>query len=312
MENANKAKWPRSLTIGAGSIGGVYYPYMGAWAKIIEKALGVPASVQVTGGPNNNIQLTELNDLDLGGTTMGPAWEAWNGQGAWTKGIKYRNFRAIFPMYDTYSFWWAFEGAGITSLRDLEGKVVGVGPTGGTPGTYHPLFLQELGIKPKTIRYGGASDLASQHLDRQLDANSFASGIPAAVVMETAAQRKIVLFGVDGADRDKIVAKYPFWSPTVIPAKTFGDWQNYDVPTVGMFNFAIANKNLPDDLVYLIVKAVFDNQESLVTAVKAAVETVPKNVTKNTFLPMHPGAIKYYEDIGIKLPAAVYPPEYKR
>ncbi|MFZ5688824.1 MAG: TAXI family TRAP transporter solute-binding subunit [Bacillota bacterium] len=308
----DKSKWPKSLTIGGASVGGVYYVYGGAWSKIVEKVTGITTGLQVTGGPNQNIQLMELGDIQLGMTTMGPAYEALNGLEAWTKGQKFVNFRGLFPMYNTYSFWWVFEHTGIRNIRDLENMVVGVGPVGGTPGTYHPLFLQELGIRPKAIRHAGASALVSQHLDRQIEANSFASGVPVAAVSETAAHRKVRIFGVEGADRDKIVARWPFWTPAVIPAKVFGDWQDYEIQTVGMWNMAIAHKNLPDDLVYTIVKGVFENTPMLIAATKSAEETQMQFITNNTFMPMHPGAIKFFEDNGIKIPANLYPPEYKK
>ncbi|MBE0466691.1 MAG: TAXI family TRAP transporter solute-binding subunit [Candidatus Desulforudis sp.] len=309
VEEDGKAAWPGSLTIGAASIGGTYYLYAGGWSQVIEKATGISTAVEVTGGPNDNMQLVHLNDLDLGMVTMGPAWEGWHGEGDWTGGVKMTNVRAIFPMYNTYSQWWAFKNAGINSLNDLEGKSLGVGPAGGTPGTYHPRILELLGINA-TIRWAGLSDLVSQHLDLQLNANSFAAGIPVAGILETAAQRDIVLFGVDGEARDKVCAEWPFWSPAVIPADVY-DFLEEDVETIGIWNVAIAHKDLPEDLVYEIVKAVFDNHDMMVTAHKSAEETVAENVVKNNWLPMHPGAIKYYEEIGIELPAEVYPPEYQ-
>jgi TRAP transporter TAXI family solute receptor len=285
---------------------------MGAVSRVVERVTGIPSSLQVTGGPLHNIQLMELGDLQLGFTTMGPAFEALEGKEAWTRGQRFANFRAIFPMYVTYSFWWAFAHTDIRNIRDLENMVVGVGPVGGTPGTFHPLFLQELGIRPRAIRHAGASALVGQHLDRLIEVNSFASGVPVAAVTETAAHREIRIFGVDGADRDRIVARWPFWTPTVIAPRSFGEFQNYEVQTVGMWNMALAHKNLPDDLVYTIVKGIFENTSSLVAATRAAEETQMRFITKNTFVPMHPGAIKFFEDNGIDIPSRLYPPGFRR
>ena len=301
---------PTSLTIGAASIGGTYYVYASGWSSVIDKATGIPASVEVTGGPNHNMQLVHSGDLELGMVTMGPAWEGWHGEGDWTGGVEMTNVRAIFPMYNTYSQWWAFERDNINSIYDLAGKTVGVGPAGGTAGTYHPRFLELLEINA-TPRQAGLSDLVSQHLDRQLNANSFAAGLPVAGVLETGAQRPIVMFGIDGEARDRICQEWPFWSPTVIPASAY-DFLTEDVETIGMWNMAVASKDLPDDMVYDIVKGVFDNHDMMVTAHQSAVETLAENVALNTWMPMHPGAIKYYEEIGIELADAVYPPEYQQ
>lgn len=303
--------WPASLKIGSASIGGTYYIYAGGWSSVIKEATGLEASVEVTGGPNHNMQLVHMGDLDLGMITMGPAWEGWHGEEDWTGGVQMTNVRAIFPMYNTYSMWWAFKDSGISSMRDLAGKSVGVGPAGGTAGTYHPRFLEFLGINANP-RQAGLSDLVSMHLDGQLDANSFAAGVPVAGVLETAAQRDIVMWGIDGEDRDKICAEWPFWTPATIPASAFPNVLEEDVETIGMWNMAICSKDLPDDLVYEIVKGVFEHHDMMLTAHQAAAETIPENMALNDWLPVHPGAIKYYEEIGIELPAGVYPPEYEK
>ena len=167
-----------------------------------------------------------------------------------------------------------------------------------------------LGINA-TPRQAGLSDLVSQHLDRQLDVNSFAAGIPVGGILETAAMQPIVMFGIDGEDRDKICEKWPFWSPAVIPADAY-DFLTEDIETIGMWNMAIANKDLDDELVYKIVKGIFDNHDAMVTAHQSAKETIIENIVLNDWMPLHPGAIKYYEEIGIELPDEVYPPEYQK
>jgi TRAP-type uncharacterized transport system substrate-binding protein len=75
-----------------------------------------------------------------------------------------------------------------------------------------------------------------------------------------------------------------------------------DYQTIGLYNFAVAHKDLPNDLVYKIVKAVFDNHEELVKAQSSAKETVPANIGRDTVLPLHPGAERYYREIGIPIP----------
>jgi len=77
--------------------------------------------------------------------------------------------------------------------------------------------------------------------------------------------------------------------------------------TVGLYIFAIGRDDLPDELVYQLVKAVFENQPRLVKAHSAASDTLPQNVVKNTFLPFHPGAVRYYREIGISIPEALLP-----
>ena len=92
----------------------------------------------------------------------------------------------------------------------------------------------------------------------------------------------------------------------MVPKGTYRNLKE-DHHTVGIFNFAIAHKDLPDDLVYGIVKAVMESYDAMVKGHAAAKETVPANVTKNTFLPFHPGAAKYFQEKGFKIPDELNP-----
>ena len=98
----------------------------------------------------------------------------------------------------------------------------------------------------------------------------------------------------------------PEFSPSKIAAGTYRSLDK-DYVTIGVYNFAIGRADLPDDLVYQLVKAVFENQPRLVKAHSAASETLPQNVDKNTFLPFHPGAVRYYREIGISIPDSLVP-----
>lgn len=300
----DKSDWPRSLQLGAASIGGAYYVYAGGMANVLEEVVGITTGVEVTGGPVHNIQMVEDGALDLGLTTMGPAWEGWNGEGEWTGGEKHQNMRAMFPMYNTYSQWWAGANSGIASIADLDGKRVGSGPQGGTAGVYHPQFAEMAGVSPNFV-FAGLSDLVGNHLDRQLDANTFSSGIPVAGVLETSSQMDLVMFGVDGELRDKVIAEFPFWTPAQIPVSAYPDFLTEPVETVAIGNWAIAHKDLPDSLVYEIVKAIMENNEMMIQSHQAAAETLPQFASDNNWFPMHPGAIKYFEEIGIDLAPAV-------
>jgi TRAP-type uncharacterized transport system substrate-binding protein len=85
----------------------------------------------------------------------------------------------------------------------------------------------------------------------------------------------------------------PELTPSTIPAGVYPSLKK-SYASVGLYNFAVANKDLPDSLIYAIVDAVFANQQELVQAHPAAAETVPANFVHNTFLPYHPGASRYY------------------
>jgi uncharacterized protein len=94
----------------------------------------------------------------------------------------------------------------------------------------------------------------------------------------------------------------PEITPSTIAAGTYRSLTK-DYPTIGLYNFAVAHKDLSEDLVYRIVKAVFDNHADLVKAHPLGKETVPENIERNTLLPLHPGALRYYREKGIAVPA---------
>jgi len=296
------AAQPKSLTLGTASVGGVFAVYGQVWANIAADAIKVPISTRQTDGPNHNIILTETKQVDLGMTTMGVALQAWKGEGAWTQGRKFQSIRAIFPMYDTMFHFTALQKSGIKSVSQLAGKNLGVGPRAGTPGTYLPLMMEALGIKVAAIRNGGASDMTSQLGDGLIDVFGFAAGLPFPAYSEAEASHSVNFFSFTKEQIATLKQKMPELSDATIPKGTYRTLTE-DQQTVGVYNFAIAHKDISDDIVYGIVKAVMENNPRMVQGHAAAKDTLPKNVDKNTFLPFHPGAVKYFEEKGFKIPA---------
>jgi hypothetical protein len=294
--------WPQTLTLGTASVGGTYFVYGQAWATLVGEKIGLPINTQQTQGPNQNFMLVQAKQIELGMTTMGVGLQAWNGQGDWTKGQQMRDVRALFPMYDTPFHFVALRRSGIDSVAKLAGKRVGVGPRAGTPGTYFPLMFTALGVAGVEIRNGQASDMASQMADGLIDCFAFAAGLPIAAYTELSNTQDVVFFSFTAAEIARLQQAMPELSPSTIPAGTYKQMAAAQ-PTLGLFNFAIAHKSVPDSLAYAIVKAVHENHDAMVKGHAAAKETLPENVTKNTFLPFHPGAAKYYTEKGLKIPA---------
>ena len=102
----------------------------------------------------------------------------------------------------------------------------------------------------------------------------------------------------------RVRKEFPEISPSLVPAGTYPSLTT-DYHSFGIYVFAVVNEDLPDDLVYKIVKAVFEHHQELVDAHPAAKETLAANVDRDTFLPFHPGAVQYYREIGVDMPAAL-------
>lgn len=290
---------PKSLTLGTASVGGTYFIYGGVVATLLTDTIGINVSTQQTQGPNQNIILVDSKGIDIGMTTMGIALQAWEGTGAWTKGKKFNNVRALFPMYDTPFHFVTTQKTGIKSVAEMNGKTIGAGPKAGTPGTYFPLMFDALGIKANW-RFGGASDMQNQLADGLLDVFAFAAGLPIAAFSELEAQRPVTFISFTDQQIATLKQKMPELSDSLIPKNTYKSMPG-DQKTVGVYNFGIAHKDMPDDVAYKIVKAVLENNDRMVKGHSAAVETLAKNADRNAFLPFHPGAVKYYKEKGIKL-----------
>lgn len=296
----DRSDWPNSMTIGTASQGGTYFVYGNGFASYIAETLGVAATGEVTGGPVQNVTLVETGDHLMGLVTMGPAYDAWNGKSELAPGLEHKSIRALFPMYQTPFQVIALKSSGINSVSDLAGKRVSVGPAGGTPGTYWPLFMQALDVEA-TVSNAGASDAAGQLQDGLIDAFAFAAGMPISAFAELAASQDVVMFGLSEEELPKVLAAYPAMAPLTIPAGTYAG-HDYDQPTVALWNFAIAHQDMPESLAYEITKLAMGNTDRMIQIHAAAKETLSENWDKNTFMPFHPGAVRYFEEIGITIP----------
>src|SRR5262249_55746841 len=237
--------------------------------------------------------------VTLGFVTTGVALQGWNGND-WAKGTRYRSMRVIFPMYDTAFQFIAAKRFGLHWLDDFSGLRVGAGPRAGTGGPYGPEVFHALGIKG-SVRFGAMESMAAQLQAGDLDGAVFATGFPVPVLTTLIATHPVDFVRPSPDQIATIRQKLPEISQSLVPARTYPT-QERDYATIGLYNFAVAHKDLPDDLIYTIVKAAFDNHEELVMAHSSAKETVPAIITRDTVLPMHPGAERYYRAIGVPIP----------
>jgi uncharacterized protein len=303
---AQNAVSPKSLTVATASPGGVYYVYGAELARILTEKLGIPVDSLSTQGAIQNIKLLDIGGAQLALVTMSTSHEAWTGTGAWTNGKTFPNIRALFPMYDNPFQPVALQKSGIANLAQLDKKRVGAGPPSGNVATYGPVIFKIVGISPQMI-YGSYNDIATQLLDGRIDAMLTVLGAPAPAIQRVDAKEPVQLLSLSAEQLDGISKALPDFTLSKIAAGTYRA-QNTDYSTIAVPNFVIGRADLPDDLAYRLTKAVFENQSRLAKATPAARDTVAQNVVKNTFLPFHPGAVRYYREIGIKIPDALMPP----
>lgn len=295
----DRAGWPSDLTVGTASQGGVYFVYGNGLAAFIAEELGINASGEVTGGPVQNVTLLQMQEHDIGLVTMGPMYEAWVGESELAPGLPHTDVRALFPMYETPFQGIALCSQNITSVGDLAGKRVSVGPAGGTPGTYWPRILNALEVDAN-VSFAGAADAASQLQDGLIDAFVFAAGVPIAAFSQLAAETDACTFTFSEEEHAAVLGAFPEVSPFTIPADAY-TVQDEDQPSVAMWNFAVVHADMPESLAYAITGLVMENNERMMQIHAAARATLPENFVNNSFLPFHPGAVRWFEENGFEI-----------
>jgi TRAP transporter TAXI family solute receptor len=180
----------------------------------------------------------------------------------------------------------------------MAGKRIGIGPAGGTADIYVPSFLSTLGTAAPTVN-GAWIDLAHQLENGGIDVLAVAAGVPFPAVVDIEPRRKVVYVPPTAEQILALRLAWPELTDSVIPP---GTYPSLDRPyrTVGVFNFAIARFDLPDDLAYSIVDTVFSHPQEMLEIHPAAAATVAKNFIRNTFMPYHSGASRYYSNVAAR------------
>jgi uncharacterized protein len=299
MATAQEVASPRSIALATASPGGVYLVYGQALAPILSRALQIEVTAEATQGAVQNVILLERRQTMLAFINVGPSLQGWNG-GDWAKGTHYRSMRVMFPLYDTAFQFLLHKRVAGKSLDNFSGLRIAGGPRGGTSGTYIEQIFKVLGI-PAVVQHGAWDNLGQQLAERELDGAAAAIGAPFPALAQLDAQQTIDFIAPSPEQIVAIRKQLPEITPSTIPAGTYRSLVT-DYPTIGLYNFAVAHKDLSEDLVYRIVKVAFDHHADLVKAHPVAKESVPENIERNTLFPLHPGALRYYREKGIAVP----------
>ncbi len=300
-QEVDKTGWPSSFTVATASQGGTFFVFGSGYANIISEATGVPGGAEVTGGPMQNMALVHTGEAQFGMTTMGPAKVSIAGESPIAPGLEMTNVCAHFPMYETPFSVTALKSSGITSIDEIpDGARVGFGPAGSTSDTYFPEMLETLGVNFER-RNGGWSDLGSQLQDGLIDVIAFAAGIPIPEVSQLEVQTDVNIIEFTEEEQKEIIEAFPV-SAFDIPADTYTTLTE-PARAVSMWNFAVVNCDLPESFVYEATKAVMGDNARMVQVHKSAATATVENADKNTFIPWHPGAARWFNENGANIPA---------
>jgi TRAP transporter TAXI family solute receptor len=288
---------PRVIFMTAGD-GSAFLPYgQGVAAYLATNGLHI--EIKKSGGSNENLSAVDAAPMTIGTAFMASAYEAVSGTG-FAAGRKHENIRALFPMYETSFQVAALRKSGLHSLADLDGKKVGVGPARGPAEGFFRAAADVAHIKPVIIN-GDPAALSRQVLDGEIDALWQGAVVPIPSLTAVANQADAIVFGLTDAEVTAVLAKLPALSATTIPTGAYRG-QTAEIKSFSAWNFVVANKDLPDESAYAITKAVLSATDPKSQIYPTAAGTRAADATNNRILPFHPGAIRFYREVGVTLP----------
>ncbi|MDP2132160.1 MAG: TAXI family TRAP transporter solute-binding subunit [Sulfuritalea sp.] len=288
------------VTVLTGGTSGVYYPMGVALSQIYGKAMpGAKTSAQVTKASVENLNLLQAGRGEIAFTLGDSLADAWKGEpevGFKTPLNKLRTIAAIYPNYIQIV---ANADSGIKTLADLKGKRVAVGaPKSGTELNARAIF-KGAGMSYKDfakVEYLPFGESVELMKNRQLDATLISAGLGVAAIRDLATSVKIVIVSVP-ADVVAKIGEAAYQAGTV-PANTYNG-QTEATPTVAIQNFLVSHEGVSTDAAYKMTKAIFDNLPELQAAHAAAKAITRENAAKAPPAPLHPGAEKYYKEVGL-------------
>ena len=282
---------------------GVYYPTGGAICRLVDKGRkdhGIRCSAESTGGSIYNINTIRAGELEFGVAQSDWQYHAFNGTSKFADKGKFDKLRAVFSVHAEPVTIIASDGSGVKNISDLKGKRLNIGnPGSGTRGTWEVLE-KALGWQRSDLKL--ASEMKSAETgqavcDGKIDAYFWLVGHPSALTQESLATCAAHLVNATGPEIDKLVSDNPYYRTATIPAGMYNNKE--DITTFGVGATFVSSADVPDDVVYTIVKAVFENFDQFKKLHPAFANLKEAEMIKDGLsAPLHPGAEKYYKEKG--------------
>lgn len=296
------------LSIATGGTGGVYYPYGGGLAELINKYVdGYTASVEVTGASVENMALISRFDSDLALALADTVYAAFHGTDPFD-GRQIAEIRALGSIYPNAVQIVTLANSGITSIQDLRGQRVSVGAPGSGTEVSAQVLLAANGITyddfdPQRLNFNETADAIR---DGDIVAGFWSVGPPTSSIMNLAATRDIAIVALTEDEIANAIAAEPTFAGYTLRAGMY-DGMADPVLTISTPNVLVVHAEMDEDLAYQITKVMFEHVDELIAVHPAANDTTVEFSLNSTPVPLHPGAIRYYEEIGATIPDALRP-----
>jgi len=294
------------LKMGALPSGSGWYFYCTQIGAVVSQhSPKVDITARETSGTRENTIRMSKNELDIAMSEALVSYEAYRGIGRF-KDKAITNHRLLWNSATTYMHWAVAQDSGVKTFEDLAGKLFNPSTIGGGGEYITEKVFGLLGFTPKIYR-AKLSDAAEAVKDGRIVGFSYNGTLPTPIFVEVHAFRPIRILSLKEDQVKKVSETYPFLVRKVIPANTYKDVP--EAVTVGLYSNFVANKEIPDDVIYEVVRTFWKHLPEIAKAFPLVANTKPEETVLHATAPLHKGALKYYREIGLKIPEEAIPPE---
>lgn len=301
--------WAQSqLSIATGGTGGVYFPTGGAYAELINNYLdGYTATAEVTGASVENVGLIARGDSDIALALADTVYQAYQGTGRFDgqegRPGRLANLRALGSAYPNAVHLVTIAGSGVESLADLRGRRVSVGAPGSGTEVSAKTIMDANGLTYDDIdeQLLNFNETADALRDGQIDAGFWSVGPPTSSILSLAETRDIVIVSLSADEVANALAAEATFAAYTIPAGTY-QGQDEGVSTIGTPNVIVVAAEMDEQLAYDFLAALYGNIADVIAVHPSANDTTPEFALGATPIPLHQGALRYYEDQGFTIP----------
>ena len=296
------------VNIGTAGIGGGYYPTGGFICNVLNKSRdtqdhNIRCTVESTGGSVANLRSIQAGEMDVAIVQSDWQYHSYRGSSKFEEDGANEDLRFLFSLHLDTAHLVARADSGMTDFADLAGKTVNIGNAGSGTEATMTFALSRYGKAPEDV-FGQATRLTSREqaqalCDGKIDAFFYTTGITASSITEATNTCDASVLNWNDETIDAMIAEFPYYAKSVIPAGSYKG-QESDVTTWGLGATLVASAETDDDVVYNMVKAVFDNFEDFKAQSSLYVGlTREGSVDNGRSIPFHPGAERYFRDVGL-------------
>jgi TRAP transporter TAXI family solute receptor len=296
----------RFISIGTGGLTGVYYPTGGAICRLINKSRkehGIRCSVESTSGSIFNLNTIAAEELDFGVVQSDWQYHAYHGSSKFSKQGANKDLRAVFSIHSEPFTLIARKESGVEAFTDLKDKRVNIGnPGSGQRGTME-VMMSKHGWSKQDFKLASelkATEQARALCDNKIDAMVYVVGHPNASIKEAATACDTRLVSVSGEVVEELIHANPYYAAATIPGGMYRGSES-EIKTFGVKATLVTSEKVEDEVVYQLVKTVFDNLDKFRKLHPAFEYLQAEQMLEGNTAPFHKGALRYYKEKGLLL-----------